>query len=75
MDSIFANTNEESLHTSVMAALAEEISRPVVEIRPIYEDVYLRLRPLARITDFLPLLVARHTRDMLRLSEQELQRA
>jgi hypothetical protein len=75
MDSIFADANEESLHTSVMAALAEEISRPVIEVRPIYEHVYLRLRPLARITDFLPLLVARHTRDMLKLSEHDLQRA
>ena len=69
MSSIFADPDEESLHRGVMAALADEIRRPIVEIRPIYEDVYLQLKPLARITDFLPLLVARRTRDVLRFLE------
>ncbi|HEY2817910.1 MAG TPA: DUF3562 domain-containing protein [Casimicrobiaceae bacterium] len=69
MVSIFANLDEESLHSGVMAALADEIRRPVVEIRPIYEDVYLQLKPLARITDFLPLLVARRTRDVLKFAD------
>ena len=68
MVSIFADPDEETLHSGVMAALADEIRRPIVEIRPIYEDVYLQLKPLARITDFLPLLVARRTRDALKLA-------
>jgi hypothetical protein len=69
MGSIFANPDEESLHSGVMAALADEIRRTVVEIRPIYADVYLQLKPLARITDFLPLLVARRTRDVLEFAD------
>ncbi len=69
MVSIFADPDEESLHTGLMAALADEIRKPVVEIRPIYESVYLQLKPLARVTDFLPLLVARRTRDALRLTD------
>ena len=69
MVSVFANPDEESLHSGIMAALADEIRRPIVEIRPIYEDVYLQLKPLARITDFLPLLVARRTRDVLKIAD------
>jgi hypothetical protein len=74
MVSIFADADEESLHSGVIAALAEEIRRPIVEIRPIYERVYLQLKPLARITDFLPLLVARRTRDVLKLAASGLER-
>ena len=74
MISIFADSDEESLHNSVMAALADEIRRPVVEIRPIYENVYRELKPLARITDFLPLLVARRTRDVLKLANRAFER-
>ena len=74
MVSIFANPDEELPHNGLIAALAEEISRPVVEIRPIYENVYRELKPLARITDFLPLLVARRTRDMLKIAGDRFER-
>ena len=70
MISIFANPDEESLHSGIMEALAEEIRRPLVEIRPIYEHIYLQLKPFARITDFLPLLVARRTRDILKIADR-----
>jgi Protein of unknown function (DUF3562) len=74
MVSIFADPDEELLHNGLIAALAEEISRPIVEIRPIYENVYRELKPLARITDFLPLLVARRTRDVLKLASDRFER-
>jgi hypothetical protein len=71
MASIFADPDEESLHSGVMAALADEVHRPIVEIRPIYEDLYREMKPHARITDFLPLLIARRARDLIKLAGAE----
>lgn len=70
MPSIFDSPDEAVLHAEAIDALAAEIGRPVVEIRPVYESVYRRLRTQARITDYLPLLVSRHTRAALKGAAQ-----
>ena len=66
MAEIYENSVERAVHDEAIAALANEMSLDLNEIRPVYESHYLRLRPTARVRDYLPVLVARHTRDALR---------
>jgi hypothetical protein len=62
---LYDSPDEEALHQHAIQSLANEPNRPVDEVRSIYESAYLRLKPDARITDYLPVLVARRTRDSL----------
>jgi len=62
---LYDTPEEEALHQQAIQKLADETNRPVDEVRTIYESAYLRLKPHARITDYLALLVARRTRDSL----------
>ena len=64
-NALYDSPDEEALHQHAIQNLADETNRPVDEVRSIYESAYLRLKPQARITDYLPVLVARRTRDSL----------
>jgi len=52
----------------MLEALAREMQRSTDEVRTIYEGMYRALRTQAHVTDFLPVLVARHAREALRRS-------
>jgi len=60
-NALYDSPDEEALHQHAIQNLADETNRPVDEVRSIYETAYLRLKPDARITDYLPVLVARRT--------------
>jgi len=64
-EAIYENKAEQALHDGAIDALADEMHLDVDDVRPVYERNYLRLRPTARVRDFLPVLVARRTRDAL----------
>ncbi len=66
MTSIFGDANEALVHSDAIADLVSEIRRPESEVRSAYEAVYTALNADAHVRDFLPLLVARRTRDLLR---------
>jgi hypothetical protein len=66
MQLIYESQDEQALHDGAIDALADEMRLGAHEIRPVYESCYLRLRRAARIRDYLPVLVARHTREALR---------
>ena len=66
MQAIYESSDEQALHDGAIDALADEMHLDANEIRPVYESEYLRLRPTARVRDYLLVLVARRTRDLLR---------
>lgn len=46
-------------------ALAEELSRPLSEVKNAYESELARLKQTARVTDYLPLFASRRAREAL----------
>ena len=65
MGGLYSDDEQEAVSLSVIAALARETSRPVDEVREVYEVEFSRLRDGARITDYLVLFASRRTRDAL----------
>ncbi len=66
MEALDEDVTERMLHDRAIDALAQELQVDTAQIRGIYERHYFRLRDIARIRDYLPVLVARHTRNALR---------
>jgi hypothetical protein len=61
----YNDDDQEAVSQSAIEALARETSRPVDEVKGIYEDQFARLREGARIHDYLVLFASRRTRDVL----------
>ena len=62
---LYIDDDQAAVSWNAIEALARETSRPVEEVRQIYEGEFARLRDGARITDFLILFASRRTRDAL----------
>jgi hypothetical protein len=62
---LYSDEDQEAVSQSAIEALARETSRPVDEVKSIYEDQFARLREGARVLDYLVLFASRHTRDVL----------
>lgn len=62
---LYRDTDQEAVSQNAIEALARETSRPVGEVKGIYEDQFARLREGARIHDYLVLFASRRTRDVL----------
>ena len=65
MDGLYSDDDQEKISTSTIESLAREMSRPVSEVKDIYEGEFARLREGARIHDYLVLFASRRTRDVL----------
>lgn len=48
-------------------AIAHELDRPIEEVAALFAALDFEMRSRARVTDFLPVLVARHVRARYRL--------
>ena len=66
MTSIFVDTDDESAHSEAIADLASKVQRPESEVRQTYEAVYLELNSDAHVRHYLPVLVTRRTRELLK---------
>jgi uncharacterized protein DUF3562 len=55
----------ESQSHSLVRELARQSDRPLEEVREIYETQFRLLERQARIKTFLPIIAARHVRDIL----------
>jgi len=55
--------HEGRLHEAQIAQIASELQRPLAEIDKLYAELLSELSPRARITMYLPVIVARHVRD------------
>jgi alanine dehydrogenase len=62
---LYSDDDQEAVSQNAIEALAREMSRPVEEVKDIYEGEFARLREGARIHDYLILFASRHTRDVL----------
>lgn len=65
MGHLYSDTDQEEVSRNAIEALARETSRPIDEVKEIYEGEFARLRADARITDYLILFASRRTRDTL----------
>jgi len=65
VDGLYSDDDQEKISTSTIESLAREMSRPVSEVKDIYEGEFARLREGARIHDYLVLFASRRTRDVL----------
>ncbi len=65
MARLYTDDDQEAVSINVIETLARETSRPVAEVKEIYEGEFARLREGARITDYLILFASRRTRDAL----------
>ena len=66
MEVLYEDLDEKLLHDRAIDALASEMQVDAIAIRSVYERHYMRLREFASVRDYLPVLVARHTRSALR---------
>lgn len=57
--------NEDAINQYAISSLAQEMHYPVPVVRRVYEAEFRRLKAEARVTDYLVLLSARRTRDVL----------
>lgn len=63
MDTYRPSPHERRLHDAQIAQIASELQRPLAEIDKLYEELLSELAPRARVTTYLPVIVARHVRD------------
>lgn len=61
-----AGANEWVKHMHMIERLADEIGLPVTEVKPLYEDIFMNMRDNARIHDYLPILVSKRVKDLLK---------
>lgn len=62
----YENDEERKRHLQHIEAMAAELQRSVQEVENCYEAVLARLLRQARIRDYLPVLVAKQVRNVLR---------
>jgi hypothetical protein len=65
-ESPYANAHDRSRHLHNMERLAEETGLPVQELAPLYEEVLAGFNSRARIQDYVPILVSKNVKDLLR---------
>ncbi|RJG02516.1 DUF3562 domain-containing protein [Noviherbaspirillum sedimenti] len=65
-DVLYGDAAERGKHQRCIQALAESTAWPLLVIVPVYEMVLAEMRPLARITEYLPIFVSRRVRHLLR---------
>lgn len=60
---LYASRSEQNRHLHEMRRIAVELNRPLAQIMPPYQDLLAAMRARAKVTDFLPVLVARKVRE------------
>ena len=55
----YVDDRERARHLHVIELLAKELARSVAEIKPLYEDILIHMQEVARIRDYLPILVCK----------------
>jgi hypothetical protein len=66
MDQLFENPAEADAHADAIESLVAETHLPHDVVRAAYEHELVRLKPEARVKDYLLLFTIRNTREVLR---------
>jgi hypothetical protein len=66
LDASYPDGSDRTKHKNVIARLADELNRPEAEITTLYEGILTDLRPQARIPDYLPILVSKRVKRILK---------
>jgi hypothetical protein len=66
MPDLYDTSSEAAMHEQAIAALIEETRLPERIVRTAYEREFARLRPGARVKDYLLVFTIRRARDALR---------
>jgi hypothetical protein len=61
----YSNSEEKTRHERIIGLLANETSRSVAEVEPLYEDILAHLKDRASVKDYLPILVSRRVKALL----------
>ena len=67
----YADANDRVRHLEEMQRLAQEIDCPLQVIAPIYEETLSRLKMGATIHDYLPILVAKGVKNVLKVNARQ----
>jgi hypothetical protein len=65
MPTPYDDQDEEALHQSMVASLAQEIRQPIASVKIVYEAEFARLKSTAKVKDYLALLAGRRAREKL----------
>jgi hypothetical protein len=57
---------EKKRHAHAIQTLARDMGIPVEEVNQLYEQELEKLKEYARVKDFLPLIVSRRVKDLLK---------
>ena len=63
---LYADADDQVRHLRNIETLAKEMDLPVQEIEPLYEDILAHMKLKARIHEYLPILVSKRVRHMLK---------
>ena len=62
----YVDEHDRVKHLHVLERLANELARPVTEIKLLYEDILTHMQEVARIRDYLPILVSKRIKRMFK---------
>ena len=61
----YSNPEERNQHERIIGMLANETSRSIAEVEPLYEDILAHMKDTASVQDYLPILVSRRVKALL----------
>jgi hypothetical protein len=65
MGMLYEDSNEETLHSLAIEALADEMRQPIERVRAVYERELSQLKAGARVKEYLALFSMRRAREAL----------
>jgi hypothetical protein len=66
MHALYDSPDDASLHEDAIESLVQETHLPIDVVRAVYEGVLVRLKPEARVREYLVLFAVRQAREALR---------
>lgn len=62
----YVDEHDRVKHLHVIERLADELARPVAEIKPLYENFLTYMQQAATIRDYLPVLVSKRVKSLFK---------
>lgn len=66
LSATYVDANDRGRHMVAIEQLAGDLERPVSEIQPLYEDILAHFQDCAQVRDYLPLLVSKRLKMLLK---------